>query len=80
MVAFVAAVFDQLIFEDCIMALSSANKLSKSDVTLNDVSDVQEQGFERCAERYAAQARTYARGLQTALFIQRFKQGLLNRS
>jgi hypothetical protein len=62
------------------MALSTADKLPKPDVTLTDVSVVQEQAFERCAKRYAAQAKTYARGLQTALFIQRFKQGLLSRS
>ena len=37
------------------------------------------QGFERYAKRYEVEAISYARGLRTALFIQRFKQGLLNR-
>lgn len=31
--------------------------------------------FERCAKRYAVDAQAYARGLQTALYMQTFKQG-----
>lgn len=62
------------------MASSSADKLSKSDVMFTDLSGAQEQAFKRCTEHYAAEARTYARGLKTALFIRRSKQGLLIRS
>jgi hypothetical protein len=36
--------------------------------------------FERCARSFESQASACARGLHTALFIQRFKQGLLGRS
>jgi len=36
--------------------------------------------FGRCARSFEAQASACKRGLHTALFIQRFKQGLLGRS
>jgi hypothetical protein len=36
--------------------------------------------FGRCARRFELQADAYTRGLHTALFIQRFKQGLFGRA
>lgn len=36
--------------------------------------------FGRCARSFESQASACSRGLHTALFIQRFKQGLLGRS
>ncbi len=36
--------------------------------------------FDRCARSFESQANACTRGLHTALFIQRFKQGLLGRS
>jgi hypothetical protein len=56
---------------------SSSNDVFRSRLEVSEDNGVSAR-FDRTARRFESQATALGRGLQTALFIQRFKMGLMS--